>query len=299
MSAPKDTKTAAVKKKAATSKTLGSGAKKTDAKSNTKSGAKTKAKPGKAGDAAEAGDKPKLFGGSPEGQKVVITDVIDVFAKDTTSLKVSLSDLLKTFQKQDALSETNRYRKQYGNLKEMFAKEKRFGEVFIFDGDVVILRSAAQCEPACKSGLITAATLAKIQTLQTEKARHDLNTAKTNRENVCARCQVNYSVIANNSSAPGCLFHPKPLGADNKYPCCGASKADQKGTPAADAKHGSVAAAVSTAPVATPSAAVPGCTKTTHIPLSDWTANNNDVFACKIDFKSEDVLSKASPGDSK
>ncbi len=142
-----------------------------------------------------------------QGQKVVISDIIDIMSSHAHAihlLKIPQMDLITAFQKQPTLSTTNLYRKQYGNLKEMFNKEHRFLDVFSLDGDQVCLRDVGAAEAAAKTGLISSAVLAKIVALHKGKAVHDAETLKTNHENECVTCHAQYKELLNTDTNALC-----------------------------------------------------------------------------------------------
>ena len=112
------------------------------------------------------------------------------------SLLITLSDLSESLKQQPALSPSNLFRKQYGNLEHVFVHED-FSNIFFVENSVIRLQTLEKLQRARDDGHLTQALHARCVAMHTFKRRHDLNTLKTVNKNQCSKCGETYAELVN------------------------------------------------------------------------------------------------------
>ena len=113
-----------------------------------------------------------------------------------SSLLITLSDLSEYLKQQPALSPSNLFRKQYGNLEHVFSHED-FSNIFSIENSVVRLQSLQKLQRALEAGQLTQALYTRCGDMHTFKRRHDLSTLKTVSKNECKNCGETYAELVN------------------------------------------------------------------------------------------------------
>ncbi len=151
----------------------------------------------------EPGDK-VFVGGSPADRAVLLNDLIEcIHQKAPKSLLITLSTLSEFLQQQPALSPSNLYRKQYGNLEHAMSVDAAFwSSVFTPpENGVVRLLSLEALQSAAAAGNLPQPLLAKCRAMHATKRAHDIDTMKTNNKNECTRCGQVFATLVNTDKA--------------------------------------------------------------------------------------------------
>jgi hypothetical protein len=125
-----------------------------------------------------------------------------MFCSSSPSLLITLVDLSNFLLAQPALSPSNLYRKQYGNLEHIFAVEE-FGAIFLVENSVVRLKNMRELRMAQSRGSLTPALLQQCEKMHRFKRAHDIQTLKINDKNECTRCGQAYPEIINGATSCG------------------------------------------------------------------------------------------------
>jgi len=137
-------------------------------------------------------------------------------------LNAMCADLVKHLRDLPPKSPATLFRKRYGNLSELFAKED-FSGVLRLDGDVVHLEAPSLLR---QSGKISADDLASCLHAHALKRQWLLQTLRNTQSNLCVRCDAIYSESAAHITA--CRLHKSAptAGAGHggnrlHFECCG------------------------------------------------------------------------------
>jgi len=195
-----------------------------------------------------------LFGGSDSGKAAFVLEVLQVFQSNPSLLKVTIQDLSSSLQKLDTKSDSNLFRKQYGNIAQIFSSEEFYG-IFKVDGDVLILQT--DTSNALNKGLISSQEQKLIQKLHQDKYIYDLNTLRINKKNRCVRCNEDFNELL--ISKESCTVHSKSF-ANGKFSCCNKGKGSA------------------------------GCHKTVHVASLDWSkfdTKKENIAECVVKAHSD------------
>jgi hypothetical protein len=112
------------------------------------------------------------------------------------SLLVTIVDLSEYLHKQPALSPSNLFRKQYGNLEHVFSYE-HLDTIFRIENSVIRLQPLDKLKSALGHEYLPQALYDQCAEMHGVKRVHDLTTWKNIGKNECKRCHESYSELAN------------------------------------------------------------------------------------------------------
>ncbi len=178
----------------------------------------------------EPGDKPKLFGGSPAQRIVFLDDLLSLFhRKGSKSGYILMKDVSEHLLTQSPLSDSNLYRKQYGNLNQIFLLED-FTQIFHIEKECIRLQN----EESLRQSDLNPQQLKLALALRRSERLHHCLTMKRIGENECARCRKSYRELC--SQLIQCRMHTGQRvdnGSSIVYSCCGKGP----NTPCVDSVH--------------------------------------------------------------
>lgn len=108
------------------------------------------------------------------------------------SIHIVTSELSESLHKQSATSISNIYRKQYGNLQQLFNTQYVLSNVIHYEKDVLKLQSLTTIQNAVDAGTIDPAILTKAKSIHELHQTWQLQTLRINNQNICRICKQDY-----------------------------------------------------------------------------------------------------------
>lgn len=113
---------------------------------------------------------------------------------------MTVADLSEFLHKQSALSPSNLFRKQYGNLEHVFSYEQ-LPLLFYIEKSVIRLQPVSVLQQALDGGHLPAELFQQCVAMHRFKRVHDLTTWRNVGKNECRLCRASYSTLANTARA--------------------------------------------------------------------------------------------------